>query len=177
MPVERLARKLNSMPPTWGANSRSAQVVEIVPLGVPGRLRLVEHFAGDSPRLVLADAPEKERPGLIRLAEAEREVRAARRPGVVEHLAACFVGHLYQRLVGQGQDEHLAILVGEGQALAVGRPGRGVPHGLAAPGELFGLAGALLVDQVEFLLAGRVREISDLAAVGRPAGRLVMGPR
>lgn len=46
--------------------------------------------------------------------------------------------------------------------------------GLAAGGELLGLAHSQGVDDVDLLLAGAVRDVGDLPAVGRPAGPLVV---
>ncbi len=95
----------------------------------------------------------------------------------VAELAAPLVGDLGDRAVGEAHHVELAVLVGEGDALAVGRPLRVVAEGVAAVGDLPRRAGAVLGDDVELVLAVGVGEVGDLRAVRRPAGPLVVRAR
>ncbi len=101
----------------------------------------------------------------------------ARRPGVVLDLAARRVDDLRQRLVGDLHDVDAAVLVAERDPRPVRRPGRRVAERLAALRERLRLAGAVLRDDVELVLARHVGHEGDAPAVRRPPRPLVVRPR
>ena len=166
----------------WGVGS-VGEKEEVVAAHAPGRFDLVEHVGGDLAGLAVGDTPDVDRAEavadvpVVDDAHREREVPAVGRPGVIEDPALGVVGQLDDLAARDVDDEQLAPLVAEGDPLAIRRPGRRIAHLAAVVGQLDGLAGAVLSDEEDLLLAGPVRQKRDLAAVGRPAGPLFVGPR
>ena len=134
----------------------------------------MEELARDAVQRAVGEAPDVDgvEPGGV--AHRERQVAAAGRPDVVAQRPARLVGDVDDRLRLDVDDVQPAVLVAEGQVLPGGRPLRRVAHRLPAAGELLRLAGAVLRDQVDLVLAARVRDVRDAAAVGRPARPLVV---
>ena len=145
------------------------KVVEIVPVRIPRRVPLVEEVVRDPVQRAVGETPDVDGAELRGVGHREGEVASARRPDVVAKLPARLVRHVDDLLRLELDDVELPLLVAEGQVLAVRRPLRGVAHRPPAGRELLGLAGAVLRDQVDLVLAGRVRDVRDTPAVGRPA--------
>jgi hypothetical protein len=74
-----------------------------------------------------------------------------------------------------GQHVDLAVLVGEGDLLAVRGPGDPVEADRQAVGELLGLGLTRLVDGVDLLLARGVGDVGDLDPVRGPDGVPIVG--
>ena len=102
---------------------------------------------------------------------------AAGRPDVVAKRSARLVRHVDDRLRLDVEDVQLPVLVAEGEMLPGRRPLRRVPHRPSAGGEPLRRAGAVLRDEVDLVLARRVRHVRDAAAVRRPARPLVVRRR
>ena len=102
---------------------------------------------------------------------------AVRRPRVVAQRPARLIRHLDHLARLDIDDDQPAVLVARGEMRPRRRPIGGVAHPLSAAGELLRLTRAVLLHQVDLVLAAGVRNVGDPAAVGRPARPLVVRGR
>src|SRR5438552_16528779 len=100
---------------------------------------------------------------------------SARRPDVITNLIARGLYDLCHLSIGDGDDENLSIFVRERDPLAVSRPFGLITHGAAASRQLLRQFRSVLRHQIQFLLAAKIRDKSDLRSVGSPGGPLVVG--
>ena len=138
---------------------------KIVALCAPDRRIRVEEIRGDLARLTAGAAPDEdpEHPGLI--VETEGEVAAVGRPLIAEHLTIAVVCDLDFGSVRHRDYKELAVLVREGDALAIRRPERVAELCFMAAADLFCFAVTSLIGDPDLVLPTRVGNVGDVLTI------------
>ena len=147
--------------------------VQVLPLGIPSGVVLVETRATYLMQLARGRLPDEYRVHPGRHAYRERQVASPRGPAIVIDPAARFVRDLLDFPAFHVEHVRLALLVGECNALGVGRPSQSIQPPPGALGQSRGFSSGL-IDDIDLLLTGPIRDERDPAPVRGPCGQSVV---
>src|SRR5438477_5446318 len=152
-----------------------ANVIKIIAVGIPGRIGGLEQIGGHAVELAVAYAPDINGAKTVRIGHGKSKVAAIVGPDVIAYRAAGIPCDLHSFFVINGKNEKFAIFIREGEALSVIRPFGRIKHGLKTVRRLFRFSRAVLIGEINFVFAIKIRDESDFCAIRRPTRPLIVG--